>query len=144
MLLDIGLPKVNGYELAQQLRQSAGASRRMVLVAFTGYGQDEDRRRVREAGFDHHLLKPLDPEALEKIIDSAPATAPPSAASGDNKTAESRGNRQEAPPSQHATSADGATPSRKPAAGARAGNGSLKVPRRILIADDGQIGRAHV
>jgi CheY-like chemotaxis protein len=74
VLLDIGLPKINGYELARQLRQSGG-SRRIVLVAVTGYGQDDDRRRVREAGFDHHLLKPLEPEALEKIIDSVPAHA---------------------------------------------------------------------
>lgn len=72
VLLDIGLPKINGYELARRLRQS-GSLRRIVLVAFTGYGQDEDRQRVREAGFDHHLLKPLEPETLEKIIDSVPA-----------------------------------------------------------------------
>jgi CheY-like chemotaxis protein len=44
--------------------------RSMLLVAFTGYGQDEDRRRVREAGFDYHLVKPLDPAVLEKILDT--------------------------------------------------------------------------
>jgi len=69
VLLDIGLPKMNGYEVAAHLRKSAD-HRSMILVAFTGYGQDEDRRRVREAGFDHHLVKPLEPAVLEKILDS--------------------------------------------------------------------------
>jgi PAS domain S-box-containing protein len=69
VLLDIGLPKMNGYEVAAQLRKSAHC-RSMILVAFTGYGQDEDRRRVREAGFDYHLVKPLESAALEKILDS--------------------------------------------------------------------------
>jgi PAS domain S-box-containing protein len=69
VLLDIGLPKMNGYEVAAQLRKSANR-RPMILVAFTGYGQDEDRRRVREAGFDYHLVKPLEPAVLEKILDS--------------------------------------------------------------------------
>jgi PAS domain S-box-containing protein len=72
VLLDIGLPKMNGYEVAAQLRQSANR-RSLILVAFTGYGQDEDRRRVREAGFDHHLVKPLEPASLEKILDSVVA-----------------------------------------------------------------------
>jgi CheY-like chemotaxis protein len=74
VLLDIGLPKMNGYEVAEHLRKSAD-DRSMILVAFTGYGQDEDRRRVREAGFDHHLIKPLEPAALEKILDSVAADA---------------------------------------------------------------------
>src|SRR5256714_2184007 len=88
VVLDIGLPKVNGYDLARQLRQS-GNSRHIVLVAFTGYGQDDDRRRVREAGFDHHLLKPLEPEALAKIIDAVPAhAASASAARSDGDIAE--------------------------------------------------------
>src|SRR6266567_8299662 len=69
VLLDIGLPKINGYDLARQLRTTADL-RPVILVAFTGYGQDEDRRRAREAGFDYHLVKPLEPAALEKIIDS--------------------------------------------------------------------------
>jgi CheY-like chemotaxis protein len=74
ILLDIGLPKMNGYEVAMQLRKSAN-DRSMTLVAFTGYGQDEDRRRVREAGFDYHLIKPLEPAELEKILDSVIADA---------------------------------------------------------------------
>jgi PAS domain S-box-containing protein len=69
VLLDIGLPKMNGYEVAAQLRKTA-KGRSLILVAFTGYGQDEDRRRVREAGFDYHLVKPLEPIELEKILDS--------------------------------------------------------------------------
>jgi CheY-like chemotaxis protein len=69
VLLDIGLPKMNGYEVARELRRMA-TGRSMLLVAFTGYGQDEDRRRVREAGFDYHLVKPLDPAVLEKILDT--------------------------------------------------------------------------
>ena len=75
MLLDIGLPGMNGYEVAKRLRASAQLQP-VVLVAFTGYGQDEDRRRAREAGFDHHLVKPVEPAILEKIIESIPATAP--------------------------------------------------------------------
>lgn len=77
-LLDIGLPKMSGYEVAGRLRQSAKGS--MILVAFTGYGQDEDRRRVREAGFDYHLVKPLEAAALERILDSIGTAAAPSLA----------------------------------------------------------------
>jgi two-component system CheB/CheR fusion protein len=69
VFLDIGLPGMDGYELAERLRQqpeSAGT----VLVAITGYGQDEDRRRSREAGIDHHLVKPVAPETLQKLLES--------------------------------------------------------------------------
>lgn len=59
VLLDIGLPGMDGYEVARRLRQEE-APRDTVLVAMTGYGQEDDRRRSREAGFDHHLLKPAD------------------------------------------------------------------------------------
>jgi len=67
VLLDIGLPKVNGYEAAQRIR----AQRRgeVVLVAVTGWGQEPDRARAREAGFDVHLTKPVDPAALVALID---------------------------------------------------------------------------
>ncbi len=67
VLLDIGLPGTSGYEVAQQLRrlpQTEGS----VLVAITGYGQDEDRRRASAAGFDHHLVKPVDPTVLEQLL----------------------------------------------------------------------------
>jgi CheY-like chemotaxis protein/anti-sigma regulatory factor (Ser/Thr protein kinase) len=69
IFLDLGLPGMNGYDVAKRLR-AAGDLPPAMLVAFTGYGQDEDRRRVLDAGFDHHLLKPVDPGLLEKIIDA--------------------------------------------------------------------------
>ncbi len=70
VLLDIGLPGMNGYEVARSLRQRA-AFRRTPLVAITGYGQDEDRRRSREAGFDLHLTKPVDPGELLAFVSGA-------------------------------------------------------------------------
>jgi PAS domain S-box-containing protein len=65
-LLDIGMPKLNGYELARQLR--AGHPRNPVLVAITGWGQRDDLRRAAEAGFDFHLVKPVDPDELIRLI----------------------------------------------------------------------------
>jgi PAS domain S-box-containing protein len=66
-LVDIGMPDLNGYQVAQALRRQAwGAQIR--LVALTGWGQEEDRRRAQEAGFDHHLTKPVDPETLESVL----------------------------------------------------------------------------
>jgi two-component system CheB/CheR fusion protein len=67
VLLDIGLPGMDGYEVARRLREEAGL-KDVFLVAVTGYGQDDDRRRSRESGFDHHLVKPVDPEALEQLL----------------------------------------------------------------------------
>lgn len=64
--LDIGMPGMDGYEAARRIRDLLG--RRVVLVALTGWGQDEDKRRSREAGFDHHLTKPPEPEILERLI----------------------------------------------------------------------------
>jgi CheY-like chemotaxis protein len=69
VLCDIGLPGMNGYQLAPQLRQQEGLSK-SVLIAITGYGQEEDQRRAHEAGFDHHMTKPVDPAALEKLLTS--------------------------------------------------------------------------
>lgn len=66
-VLDIGLPGMNGYELARQLRQEPGQGR-LILVALTGYGQDEDRLHSREAGFDAHLVKPVNLEELRAIL----------------------------------------------------------------------------
>jgi CheY-like chemotaxis protein len=66
-LLDIGLPDMNGYELARRLRSSPGATP-LTLVALTGWGQDEDRRAAEGAGFDHHFTKPVDPDALEQLL----------------------------------------------------------------------------
>ena len=66
-ILDIGMPGMSGYEVAQQMRREAwGAG--IVLVAITGWGQEEDKRRARAAGFDHHLTKPVDPVVLEQLI----------------------------------------------------------------------------
>jgi PAS domain S-box-containing protein len=67
VLLDIGLPGITGLEVARQLRQEPGLSE-AVLVAMTGYGQEEDRRRSREAGMTAHLVKPVDPESLRDVI----------------------------------------------------------------------------
>jgi CheY-like chemotaxis protein len=67
MLLDIGLPKLDGFEVASRLRRDSRHDR-MLLVAVTGYGTDSDRERARAAGFDHHLMKPVDPRALSDLI----------------------------------------------------------------------------
>jgi hypothetical protein len=67
VLLDIGLPRLNGYEVARRLRSEA-AGRSYLLVALTGWGQEEDRTRAHAAGFDHHLVKPVDLEQLGRIL----------------------------------------------------------------------------
>lgn len=67
-LVDIGLPVMNGYELARQLRATPGMER-LSLVALTGYGQESDRDRAFESGFDEHLVKPIDAEKLEQVIE---------------------------------------------------------------------------
>jgi CheY-like chemotaxis protein len=64
--LDIGMPRMDGYEAARRIRAQLGA--RVLLVALTGWGQDEDKLRSREAGFDHHLTKPPAPEVLDRLI----------------------------------------------------------------------------
>ena len=69
-LIDIGLPEVDGYEVARRLR--ALGPGRPYLIALTGYGQPEDVKRARDAGFDTHLLKPVDPDALTKVLSAAP------------------------------------------------------------------------
>ncbi len=67
VLLDIGLPVLNGYDACRRIRGEPWG-KGVVLIAMTGWGQDEDRRRSLEAGFDHHLVKPLDPRALMKML----------------------------------------------------------------------------
>jgi PAS domain S-box-containing protein len=66
-LLDIGMPDLDGYEVARQLRLTDGG-KNVRLIALTGWGQDEDKRRAREAGFDHHLTKPVDPHRLDALL----------------------------------------------------------------------------
>ena len=68
-LLDIGMPDLSGYEIAQELRREPWGAR-IHLIALTGWGQENDRRRAIEAGFDHHLTKPIDPDRLEAVIAS--------------------------------------------------------------------------
>jgi two-component system CheB/CheR fusion protein len=67
VLLDIGLPGMTGHEVARRLRQLPGMERAL-LVALTGYGQDDDRRLSQEAGFNVHLVKPADPDQLQAVL----------------------------------------------------------------------------
>ena len=67
VLLDIGMPGMNGYDVARGLREQP-ATRTALLVAMTGWGQDEDRCRSQEAGFDQHLVKPVDPQHLKNLL----------------------------------------------------------------------------
>jgi len=67
VLLDIGLPGLDGYEVARRLRTLPDGDR-CLLIALTGYGQQDDRRRAHEAGFDVHLVKPADPDAVVELI----------------------------------------------------------------------------
>ena len=72
IFLDVGLPGMDGYEVARTFRSSPEHAG-MTLIAFTGYGQEDDRRRVQEAGFDHHLVKPAEASQLARIVDSLPS-----------------------------------------------------------------------
>jgi CheY-like chemotaxis protein len=66
-VLDIGMPGMDGYEVARRARaEPEGAG--LTLIALTGWGNEEDRRRSREAGIDHHLVKPVDLSVLEKLL----------------------------------------------------------------------------
>jgi CheY-like chemotaxis protein len=69
VFLDIGLPGMDGYEVAERLRELP-QGKDAVLIAITGYGQEDDRRRSQRAGIDHHLVKPVAPDALRRLIDS--------------------------------------------------------------------------
>jgi two-component system CheB/CheR fusion protein len=75
MLLDIGLPKLNGYEACRAVREQPWG-KSIVLIALTGWGQEEDRRRSRAAGFDHHMVKPVEPHALMKLLADFQLAAP--------------------------------------------------------------------
>ena len=67
IVLDIGLPKLNGYEACRRIREQSGG-KNVVMIAASGWGQPEDRRRAFAAGFDHHLVKPVDPQDLMKLL----------------------------------------------------------------------------
>jgi CheY-like chemotaxis protein len=67
-LVDIGLPGMDGYEIARRFRAEPDADK-VLLVALTGYGSSSDRARSRQAGFDLHLIKPVDPQALQELLD---------------------------------------------------------------------------
>jgi signal transduction histidine kinase len=72
-LLDIGMPKLDGYEVARRIRAQPWGQR-ITLVALTGWGQESDRRRSHEAGFDSHLVKPLDLDKLTELLAALPST----------------------------------------------------------------------
>ena len=71
VVLDIGMPGMNGYEVARRMRRQP-ALRNKTIVALTGYGQEADRQKSAEAGFDAHLVKPVEPSALEALIEALP------------------------------------------------------------------------
>ena len=71
VFLDIGMPRLSGYDTARRIREQPWG-RGMVLVALTGWGQEEDRRRSKEAGFDAHLVKPIEPGAMERLLAALP------------------------------------------------------------------------
>ncbi|HEX7794204.1 MAG TPA: PAS domain S-box protein [Vicinamibacterales bacterium] len=78
VLLDIGLPRMNGYEVCRRLRQEPWG-RDITIVALTGWGQEDDRTRSKEAGFDVHMVKPVDFDALLQLLASAPSRTAPQA-----------------------------------------------------------------
>jgi CheY-like chemotaxis protein len=76
ILLDIGLPRMNGLEACRRIRQHAWG-RSMVIVALTGFGQDKDYAKSEESGFDMHLVKPVDPELLLTVLAATPPSQAP-------------------------------------------------------------------
>jgi CheY-like chemotaxis protein len=69
-LIDIGLPGLDGYQVAREIRHHLGDA--IHRIALTGYGQPEDRRRTAEAGFDEHLVKPIEPDRLRQLLSHLP------------------------------------------------------------------------
>ena len=74
-MLDIGMPKLNGYDACRSIREQPWG-KEMFLIALTGWGQEEDRRRTEEAGFDHHIVKPVDPAVLMQMLSGRPSGQP--------------------------------------------------------------------
>jgi CheY-like chemotaxis protein len=72
-LVDIGLPELDGYQVAQRVRRELGQA--VFLVAITGYGRPEDRRQALDAGFDVHLTKPVDPQHLTELLSNGAAVS---------------------------------------------------------------------
>jgi DNA-binding response OmpR family regulator len=81
VLLDIGLPKLNGFEVCRRMRAEPWG-RDMTILAVSGWGQDDDRRKSREAGFDNHMVKPLDYNTLLKMLAEPSAAARMSGSGG--------------------------------------------------------------
>ncbi|MFN3652153.1 MAG: ATP-binding protein [Armatimonadota bacterium] len=79
-LLDIGLPKLDGYHLARELARRLDGTRPR-MIAMTGYGQPEDRRRALSSGFDDHLVKPVDPDELRRVLEQLPRSSLPDSTS---------------------------------------------------------------
>jgi PAS domain S-box-containing protein len=75
VLMDLGMPNVDGYEAARRIRAERWG-RNVIIAAVTGWGADDDRRRTQEAGFDHHLVKPVVANALKRLIDEMPTESP--------------------------------------------------------------------
>jgi len=73
ILMDIGMPRINGYEAARRIRQQRWG-KEMILVALTGWGQEDDKQRAMAAGFDRHFTKPVDPADLEELLANLPAS----------------------------------------------------------------------
>jgi DNA-binding response OmpR family regulator len=76
VILNLALPGLDGYEVARRIRDVWPARTPPVLIALTGYGRDEDRKRSRDAGFDHHVLKPANPLELIALIRGGPPSPP--------------------------------------------------------------------
>jgi CheY-like chemotaxis protein len=76
VFLDIGMPGMDGYEVARRMRRQPGLEK-VVLAALTGWGQQEDRRRTTEAGFNHHLVKPPELKLVEGVLAELPKSKPP-------------------------------------------------------------------
>ena len=76
-IVDIGLPGIDGYEVARSLSEQGAGKRKPLMVALTGYGQAQDVAKAMESGFDHHLVKPLQPDRLLAVLRPAPAVAQP-------------------------------------------------------------------
>ena len=80
VVLDIGLPRMNGYDVAREIRRQPWG-RQVTLIALTGWGQEQDQQQARDAGFDHHMVKPVDTSALMNVLLDRQAARTPSVTS---------------------------------------------------------------